>query len=140
MFHNFIQDDLMMNYYCRNMKSLIDSLCDLGCKVGDHNLVLNVLHRLNKWYKHLRAINMRNKSFLTFLKVRDGLVLEELTLGPDTSWLTHMRSTPTTPEIPPLFLIHIPLAMAAMVRDWTVVMDVIMIGGGGRGTGSSSLG
>jgi hypothetical protein len=44
----------------------------------------NYYHKVNKQYDHLRAIIMRNTPFPSFHKVRDDLVLEELTLGPDT--------------------------------------------------------
>jgi hypothetical protein len=82
-FHNFVQDDLLMSDYCRQMKSMADSLADLGCAISYLNLILNVLRGLNKRYDHVRAIIKRNTSFPTFHKVRDGLVLE-FTQGPNT--------------------------------------------------------
>jgi hypothetical protein len=42
-FHNFVQGDLSVNDYYRKMKSMADSLADLGCTVSDHNLILNIL-------------------------------------------------------------------------------------------------
>lgn len=68
---------------------MADSLRDLGCKVSDRNLILNVLRGLNKRYEHLRAIITRSIPFPTFHKVRDDLVLEELQLGPDSSSAPH---------------------------------------------------
>jgi hypothetical protein len=70
--------------YCCKRKSLADSLSVLGYAISDHNLILNVLQGLNKRYDHLHAIIMHNTPFLSFYKVRDDLVLEELTLGPNT--------------------------------------------------------
>jgi hypothetical protein len=65
------------------MKSMADSLGNHGCVVFDHNLILNVLQGLNKWYDRIRAIITHSTSFPTFHKVRDDLVLEEITLGPN---------------------------------------------------------
>jgi hypothetical protein len=42
-----------MSDYCPKMKSMADSLTDLGYAVSDHNHVLNVLQELNKQYNHL---------------------------------------------------------------------------------------
>lgn len=86
---NFVQGDLSMNDYCRKIKAMADSLRDLGCKVSDRNLILNVLRGLNKRYEHLRAIITRSIPFPTFHKVRDDLVLEELQLGPDSPSAPH---------------------------------------------------
>jgi hypothetical protein len=83
-FRNFVQGDPSMSDYCRKMKSMADSLADLGCTVSDRNLVLNGLRGLNKRYDHLQPIITRSTPFPSFHKVRDDLVLEELTLGPDT--------------------------------------------------------
>jgi hypothetical protein len=52
-FLNFIQGDLSMSNYCHKMKSMVDSLADLGCTISDRNLILNVLQGLNKCYDHL---------------------------------------------------------------------------------------
>jgi hypothetical protein len=66
------------------MKSMSDSLDDHGCVVSNRNLILNILWGLTTWYDHLRAIITFSTPFPTFHKVRDNLVLEELTLDPDT--------------------------------------------------------
>jgi hypothetical protein len=55
-FRNFIQGDLSVHDYYRKMKAMADSLRDLGKKVFDRNLVLNVLRGMNKRYEHLRCI------------------------------------------------------------------------------------
>jgi hypothetical protein len=57
-----------------------DALVDLGSPVDDRILVLNILRGLNPWFEHLGAIIQRYTSFLSFLKVRDDLILEELHL------------------------------------------------------------
>jgi hypothetical protein len=43
MFHNFVKGDLSVSDYCRKIKSMTDSLADLGCAVSDRNLILNIL-------------------------------------------------------------------------------------------------
>jgi hypothetical protein len=47
-FRNFVQGNLSVSDYCRKMKSMADSLADLGCAISDRNLILNVLRGLNK--------------------------------------------------------------------------------------------
>jgi hypothetical protein len=85
MFCNFVQGDLLVSNYCRKMKSMTDSLAILSSTVSDHILVLNVLWGLNKRYEYLRAIITRSTPFLSFHEVQDDLLLEELTLSPDTA-------------------------------------------------------
>jgi hypothetical protein len=80
-FHTFVQGDLSVSAYCRKMKTMADSLGDLGCPVEDRILVLNVLRGLGDRYTHLRSLIMRQRPFPTFLQVRDDLALEEITLG-----------------------------------------------------------
>jgi hypothetical protein len=63
------------------MKSMADSLGDLGWPVEDYILVLNVLHRLSDRYVYLWTWITRQKLFPTFLQVRDDLAMEELTQG-----------------------------------------------------------
>jgi hypothetical protein len=52
-FHTFVQGDLSVSEYCRKMKTMANSLGDLGCPVEDRNLVLNILHGLSNRYIHL---------------------------------------------------------------------------------------
>jgi uncharacterized membrane protein YgcG len=80
-FRTFVQGDLSISEYCRKMKTMADSLGDMGCPVEDRILVLNVLRGLSDRYTHLRSLIMRQRPFPTFLQVRDDLALEEITLG-----------------------------------------------------------
>ncbi|XP_066374936.1 uncharacterized protein [Miscanthus floridulus] len=80
-FRTFVQGDLSVGEYCRKMKTMADSLGDLGWAVEDRILVLNVLRGLNERYSHLRTWITRQWPFPTFLQVRDDLVMEELTQG-----------------------------------------------------------
>jgi hypothetical protein len=66
--------------YYRQMKGLMDSLCDLGEPVADRTLVLNLLRGLSPRYGHLKALIKRTVPFPTFHAVRSELLLEELTM------------------------------------------------------------
>jgi hypothetical protein len=79
-FRNFVQGDLTVSEYCRKFKNMVDALADLGSPVDDRILVLNILRGLNPRFEHLGAIIRRYTPFLSFLKVRDDLILEELHL------------------------------------------------------------
>jgi hypothetical protein len=80
-FRSFIQGDLSVNDYCQKMKAFTDSLADLGVDITDHVLVRNVLRRLNKNSKHLRAIVTHMTPFPSFQMVFDDLCLEEIQQG-----------------------------------------------------------
>jgi hypothetical protein len=92
------------------MKTMADSLGDLGCPVEDRNLVLNVLRGLSDRYTHLWSLIMRQRPFPTFLQVRDDLALEEITLGAQAALISDPGSssssttlaalTPTRPPTP----------------------------------------
>jgi hypothetical protein len=109
-FRTFIQGDLSVSAYYRKMKTMADSLGDLGCPVEDRILVLNVLRGLGNRYTHLRSLIMRQRPFPTFLQVRDDLALEEITLGAQAVSISGMGSsssstalaafTPTRPPTP----------------------------------------
>ncbi|XP_066380746.1 uncharacterized protein [Miscanthus floridulus] len=80
-FRTFVQGDLSVGDFCRRMKSMADSLGDLGWPVEDRILVLNVLRGLSDRYAHLRTWITRQRPFPSFLQVRDDRVMEELTQG-----------------------------------------------------------
>ncbi|XP_066381473.1 U1 small nuclear ribonucleoprotein C-like [Miscanthus floridulus] len=63
------------------MKSMADSLGDLGWPVEDRILVLNVLRGLSDRYAHLRTWITRQRPIPSFLQARDDLVMEEHTQG-----------------------------------------------------------
>jgi uncharacterized membrane protein YgcG len=107
-FRTFVQGDLSVNEYCRKMKTMVDSLGDLGCPVEDRMLVLNVLRGLSDRYTHLRSLIMRQRPFPTFLQVRNDLALEEITLGAQAASISGPGSlssstalAATTPTRPP---------------------------------------
>jgi hypothetical protein len=57
---------------------MADGLADLGVPIDDRILVLNILRELNQRFEHVGSIIRRYSPFLNFLKVWDGLLLEEL--------------------------------------------------------------
>jgi hypothetical protein len=59
-------------------------------------LVLNVLRGLSDRFAHLRTWITRQRPFPTFLEVRDDLVMEELTQGPQPGSTTSAGSSSST--------------------------------------------
>jgi hypothetical protein len=80
-FHQFSQGDLSVGEYCRQMKGMADSLCDLREPIADRTLVLKLLCGLSPRYGHLKALIKRTVPFHTFHAVRNEHLLEELTLA-----------------------------------------------------------
>jgi hypothetical protein len=80
-FCNFVQGDLPVAYYCRKLKSMADSLGDLGELVLDQTLVLSVLHGLNKKFGYMGAILKRQKPFPSFSEVKNDLLVEEISMA-----------------------------------------------------------
>jgi hypothetical protein len=80
-FRNFVQGDLPVADYCRKLKSMADSLCDLGKPVLDRTLVLSVLHGLNEEFRYMGAILKRQKSFPSFSEVKNDLLVEEISMA-----------------------------------------------------------
>jgi hypothetical protein len=96
-FRTFVQGNLSVSEYCRKMKTMADSLGDLGCPVEDRMLVLNVLRGLSDRYTHLRSLIMRQRPFPTFLQVCDDLALE------GSLWVLRLPRSPARgPRPPPL--------------------------------------
>lgn len=94
-FRNFIQGDLSITDYCRQLKGLADALGDLGEPVPDRTLVLNVLRGLNDKFSYMTALLKRQKPFPSFLEVRSDLLLEELTMANKSSASAFLAGTPT---------------------------------------------
>jgi phosphatidylinositol kinase/protein kinase (PI-3 family) len=82
-FRTFKQGNLSISDYCRRMKSLADSLIELGEPVSDRTI--NVLRGLNEKFEYMRPILKRQRPLLSFAEVRSDLLLEELTVGSPSS-------------------------------------------------------
>ena len=131
-FRTFVQGDLSVSEYCRKMKTMADSLGDLGCPVEDRILVLNVLRGLSDRYTHLRSLIMRQRPFPTFLQVRDDLALEEITLGAQAASISGPGSSSSSTA----------LAAFTPTRPPTLSQSTLgpSRGGGGRGGGGGGGG
>jgi hypothetical protein len=79
-FRHFCQGDMSITDYCRRFKNMADALNDLGERVIDRALVLNIIRGLADRFeavgRHLRL----SWDFPMFLEVRSTLILEELTM------------------------------------------------------------
>nr|XP_034594581.1 uncharacterized protein LOC117856295 [Setaria viridis] len=81
-FHSMTQGDSCMAEYCSRMKTLADTLHNVGHPIQDSQLVLNLLRGLNPCFSNI-ADNIANStaSFPSFTQAQDMLVLEELCLS-----------------------------------------------------------
>jgi hypothetical protein len=112
------------------MKTMADSLGDLGCPVEDRMLVLNVLRGLSDRYTHLRSLIMCQRPFPTFLQVRDDLALEAITLGAQAASISGPGSSSSSTALaaitrPVHLLCHtLPLALIHPGRAGAVGVEV----------------
>eukprot|EP00267_Zea_mays_P031676 XP_008664224.1 uncharacterized protein LOC103642825 [Zea mays] len=81
-FRTLCQGALSISDYCRRMKTLADSLVELGEPISDRLLTINLLRGLNDRFAHLRSYLKRQRPFPSFVEVRSELLLEELSMGP----------------------------------------------------------
>jgi hypothetical protein len=75
-FRHFAQGDLSVDEYCRQMKTMADTLRTLGAPITDESLVLNLLRGLSPRFDHVTPILIRMKPFPTFAEVKNDLLLE----------------------------------------------------------------
>jgi hypothetical protein len=81
-FRTLCQGALSVSDYCRRMKTLADSLVELGEPISDRLLTINLLRGLNDRFAHLRSYLKRQRPFPSFVEARSELLLEELSMGP----------------------------------------------------------
>jgi hypothetical protein len=84
-FCQLAQGDLSGDEYCRQMKTMADTLRTLGAPITDESLVLNLLRGLSPRFDRVTPILTRMKSFPTFAEVKNDLLLEELRLSATTT-------------------------------------------------------
>ena len=77
------QGDLPVSDYCKRMKTLADSLRDIGHTVTDSQLVLNLLRGLNSRYTNMADDIANTEPLPSFARVHNMLVLKELYLAND---------------------------------------------------------
>jgi hypothetical protein len=67
--------------YCRKLKSMVDSLGNLGEPVLDRTLVLSVLCVLSEKFAYMGAILKRQTSFPSFAELKNDLMVEEISMA-----------------------------------------------------------
>jgi hypothetical protein len=67
-FRNTPQGDMPISTYCAQLKTLSDSLTNVGQLVGNETLILTVLHGLSKPYAHLHSFLSFQTPFPSFLQ------------------------------------------------------------------------
>jgi len=80
-FRTLCQGALSVTDYCRRMKTLADSLIELGEAVPDRVLAMNVLRGLSERFHTLRLFLKKQRPLPTFVDIRSELLLEELTMA-----------------------------------------------------------
>ncbi|XP_066374667.1 uncharacterized protein [Miscanthus floridulus] len=77
---NFVQGDLSITDYCKELKHMVDTLGDLGEVVTERTLILNLIRGLNERFKTVDMHLRRGRPFPMFLDAKANLLLEELTM------------------------------------------------------------
>jgi uncharacterized membrane protein YgcG len=80
-FRQLAQGDLSMDEYCRQMKTIADTLRTLRAPITDECLVLNLLRGLSPRFDRVTPILTRMKPFPTFAETKNNLLLEKLCLS-----------------------------------------------------------
>jgi hypothetical protein len=80
-FHQLVQGDLSVDEYCRQMKTMADTLRTLGAPMTDESHVLNLLRGLSPRFDRVAPILTRMKPCPTFAEAKNDLLLEELRLS-----------------------------------------------------------
>lgn len=92
------------------MKGMVASFCNLGEPVSNHTLILNLLRDLNEHYNHLWTWTTLSIPFMSFHKVHNDLIFEELTkgapLGSDATTALYSSTLGACPRACPLPLLR----------------------------------
>jgi hypothetical protein len=106
-FRQLVQGDLSVDEYCRQMKTMADTLRTLGAPMTDESLVLNLLRGLSPRFDRVAPILTRMKPFPTFAEAKNDLLLEEFclsaaaTTAPATALYSAPRAAPSdSGEVP----------------------------------------
>jgi hypothetical protein len=100
-FRQLAQGDLSVDEYCRQMKTMADTLRTLGGPITDECLVLNLLRGLSPRFDRVTPILTRMEPFPTFVETKNDLLLEELRLSatatgaPTTTLYSAPRAAPS---------------------------------------------
>ncbi len=102
-FHTFQQGDLSVTEYCRRLRTMADSLADLGEPQSDRTLVLTLINGLSP---NMQSLLPMQVPFPSFLQARSQLLLEEITKGhrpasePATAFVASTAGARTAQNIP----------------------------------------
>ncbi|EAY90498.1 hypothetical protein OsI_12090 [Oryza sativa Indica Group] len=105
-FHTFQQGDLSVTEYCRRLRTMADSLADLGEPQSDRTLVLTLINGLSPKYGNMQSLLPMQVPFPSFLQARSQLLLEEITKGhrpasePATAFVASTAGARTAQNIP----------------------------------------
>jgi len=99
-FRNFVQGDLLVAEYCKEMKRMADMLEDLGETVTDRTLVLNVIRGLNERFKTVGMHLRRGRPFHTFVDAKADLLLEEMTMEHHSTQAKALAASTAPPQAP----------------------------------------
>jgi hypothetical protein len=102
-FHTPVQGDSSVANYYYHIKTLVDSLRDIGHAVFETQLVLNLIYGLNSKFSTTADHIAHIISFPTFSKARSMLTLKEsmLTNEPKVTSETALAATTSPPPYPP---------------------------------------
>ncbi|XP_039815258.1 uncharacterized protein LOC120678170 [Panicum virgatum] len=76
-----IQGDSTIDEYCTSLKRTADKIRDIGQPISKSSQVLNLLHRLNPKYRHVKPVITSKRLPHTFQSARSFLALEELQMA-----------------------------------------------------------
>ena len=99
-FRQLTRGDLSVDEYCRQMKTMADTLRTLGAPITDECLVLNLLRGLSPRFDRVTPILTRMKPFPTFAETKNDLLLEELRLSA-TATAAPATALYSAPRAPP---------------------------------------
>jgi hypothetical protein len=126
-----------MDEYCRQMKTMADTLRTLGSPITDECLVLNLLRGLSPRFDRVTPILTRLKPFPTFVEAKDDLLLKELRLSatataapattlysaprapPSASGGDPLRRTPASRRLDPFGSLLAPGGSQSWSRPWS---------------------
>ena len=83
-FRNFVQGDVSIAEYCKEMKRMADMLANLGEIITDRTLILNVIRGLNERFKTIGMHLWRGCPFPSFVDAKADLLLKEMTMEHQT--------------------------------------------------------
>ena len=97
-FHSIVQGDLPISEYCQRVKTLADSLRDVGHSVSEPQLVLNLLRGLNSRYSNTADDIANSMRFPSFAKAHSMLALKELRLANEVKVATDIALVALSPS------------------------------------------